>query len=147
VRLGAAAETVALDRALKALADRDPGDLDLLAGLEGLDGDRVAGGELRLAANLDEAAVRTDAVRLEMTPLRSRELAVGHRIPRELDGVVAVRRPRAHADDRARTGLDDGDRRQRAGLLVEDLCHADLPAQDALHRDRLELDLDVDAGR
>jgi hypothetical protein len=37
-----AAEVVALDPALEALADRDPGDLDLLARLEGLDGDVVA---------------------------------------------------------------------------------------------------------
>src|SRR4029079_421906 len=37
-----AAEVVALDPALEALADRDPGDLDLLARLEAGDGDVVA---------------------------------------------------------------------------------------------------------
>ena len=35
-------EVVALDRALEALADPDPGDLDLVAGLEHLDRDRLA---------------------------------------------------------------------------------------------------------
>ena len=48
MRNGTAAEVVPLDGALEALADRDAGDLDLLAFLEGLDGDLLA--ELDLAA-------------------------------------------------------------------------------------------------
>ena len=48
-------EVVALDRALEALALRGAGDLDLLADLERLDGDRVADRQLAgLVAELDE---------------------------------------------------------------------------------------------
>ena len=52
---GPAAEVVALDRALEALALGGAGDLDLLADLEGLDGDGVADLQLAgLVAELDE---------------------------------------------------------------------------------------------
>src|SRR3954451_6101544 len=55
VALGSAGEVVALDRALKALALADARDLDLLAGLEGRGGHRVADGQLaRLVAELGE---------------------------------------------------------------------------------------------
>jgi hypothetical protein len=53
-------EVVALDRAREALALRDAGDLDLLTGLEGLDRHRLADHERRLAAELDEMAMRLD---------------------------------------------------------------------------------------
>src|SRR4249919_1523882 len=59
VRLRPAVEPVALDRARKALADPDPGDLHALAGLEGLDGHGLALDELARAAELDELRVRT----------------------------------------------------------------------------------------
>src|SRR5437764_14963211 len=59
VALGAAAEVVALDRALEALALADAGDLDLLAGLERRGGHRLADGQLaRLVAELDEVLHR-----------------------------------------------------------------------------------------
>src|SRR2546423_1933258 len=54
VRHGAAAEAVALDRAGQALADRHAGDLHVVAGLERLDGHRLAHGELAPTAELDE---------------------------------------------------------------------------------------------
>src|SRR3954469_8497220 len=56
---GAAAEVVALDRALEALALRGAGDLDLLTDLERLDGDRLADGQLAgVVAELLDLAVR-----------------------------------------------------------------------------------------
>src|SRR4051794_4488476 len=70
VRLGAGAEVVALDRALEALALRGAGDLDLLADLEGLDGDRVADQPLvGVVAELDEVLHRGRAGLLEMAEL------------------------------------------------------------------------------
>src|SRR5205814_5684524 len=59
VARGAAAELVALDRALEALALADAGDLDLLAGLERRGGHRLADGQLaRLVAELGEVLHR-----------------------------------------------------------------------------------------
>ena len=56
---GAAGEAVALDGALEALALGDARDLDALAGLEGLDGDRLADLQLAgLVAELDEVLHR-----------------------------------------------------------------------------------------
>src|SRR5262245_20134372 len=55
VRLRTALEVVALDRALEALADRDAGNLDLVAGIEDLDGDVLTLDRLgEVAAELDE---------------------------------------------------------------------------------------------
>src|SRR5215208_7202247 len=59
VGLRTGGEVVTLDRALEALALRDPGDLDGLADLERLDRDGLADGELAgLVAELDERAHR-----------------------------------------------------------------------------------------
>src|SRR6185436_3385084 len=57
VRDRAAREAMPLDRPLVALPDRDPRDLDRLSGLERLDRDGVADGELALATQLDEVAM------------------------------------------------------------------------------------------
>ena len=132
-RDGAAAEVVPLDRPLEALADGDAGDLDLLAGLEGLDGDGLARGELARPADLDEPPVRADLGLGEMPELGLGELALGHLVEGELDGVVAVGLDRPHGDDGAGPRLDHRHGREHAGLLVEDLRHAELPADDALH--------------
>src|SRR6476620_10523728 len=67
VRARARAEVVALDRALEALADTDARDLDLVAGLEDLHGDRLAfAGAVDATAELDELAVRADLELREM---------------------------------------------------------------------------------
>ena len=124
---------MALDRALEALADPDAGDLHLVAGLEGLDGDGLAlDGAVDPAAELDQLAVGTDAELLQMAELGPRELAVDDGVERELDGVVAVVRRGLHLHDRTRPRLDDGDRGDRTRLRVEHLRHAQLFAQDAL---------------
>src|SRR5205823_12229742 len=126
------AEVVALDRALKALADADPRDLHLVAGLERLDGDGLAlHGAVDAAAELDELPVRTDVELLQMTELRLRELPLRHGVERELHRVVAVDRRRLHLHDRARPRLDDGDRSDPTSLRVEDLRHSQLFAQDS----------------
>jgi hypothetical protein len=126
---------VALDRALEALADRDPGDLDPVAGLKGVDGDRLADLELRRAPELDQVTVRRDAGLLEVAELPLRQLPVGDRIEGELDGLVAVVGSGPHLDDRARARLDHGDRGDVPRLRVEDLGHAELASEDALHDD------------
>src|SRR4029453_7651008 len=74
VRDGAGGEPVPLDRALEALADRDTRDPDLLAGLERLDGDRLADGCADVAADLDQVAVRVGPGLAQVADLRLREL-------------------------------------------------------------------------
>jgi hypothetical protein len=61
---------VPLDRAGEALADRDARDLDLVAGLEALDGDGLALRRARQAAQLKEVPVRGDVVLLQVAELR-----------------------------------------------------------------------------
>src|SRR6185503_3148364 len=106
---GSPMEAVTLDRALEALTDRDPRDLDLLPWLERLDRDGLTGGELVRPADLDELAVRADVVLLQVAELRLRELLLGNLVEGELDRVVAVLVRGAHGHDRARPSLDDRD--------------------------------------
>src|SRR5207245_6601794 len=132
VRARAGAEVVALDRALEALADPDPSDLDLGARAEDLNRYGLAfDGAVDRASELDEPPVRADLVLREMAELALRELAVGDGVERELDGVVAVSRVRLHLHDRARAGLDHSDRGDSPRLRVEDLRHAELASEDA----------------
>ena len=109
------------------------GDLDAVAGLEGLDRDRLAGLELARASELDEVAVPADARLAKVPQLALRQLPVGDGLERELHGFVAVSAMGPNGDHRARPGLDHGDGLDVAGLLVEDLGHAELPAQDPFH--------------
>src|SRR5207248_2520674 len=70
VRHRSAVEVVALDRPREALADRDPGDLHLVARLERLDGHRLAGHRIARAAQLDQMSKRAvDAVLREVPAL------------------------------------------------------------------------------
>jgi hypothetical protein len=133
VRDRAAAEVVALDRALEALSDRDPRHLHLVAGRERLDGDGLADLELALAAELDEVAVRGDARLRQVALLALRDLPLGNGVEGDLDRLVAVGLHRLHLHDRARAGLDHGHGRHPAALRIEDLRHAQLSAEDALH--------------
>src|SRR3954470_18895762 len=76
---GAAAEAVALDRALEALALRDARDLDFLALLEDVDGQLLADLEaLAFATELAQVAQRGVARLLDVAELRLRELALGN---------------------------------------------------------------------
>ncbi len=123
-----------LDRALEALADRDPRDLHRLPGREGFDGDGLADLKLALTAKLDEMPVCRGTRLLEMAELRLRELPLRDGVERDLNRLVAVDLHRLHLDHGARAGLDHGDRRHRAALRIEDLRHAELPSQDSLHQ-------------
>jgi len=68
----------------------------------------------------------------EVPELGLRELAVGDGVERELHGVVSVLRRELHLHDRARAGLDHGDRSDSPCLRVEDLRHAELASEDSL---------------
>ena len=148
VRLGAAGEVVALDRALEALADADPCDLDLVAGLEDLDRDGVAGGELAGAAELDQVPVCGGTRPAEVAELALAELAIGDRLEGELNGLVTVRAGRLHLHNGAGTGLDHGHGRDDSALRIEELGHPELLADYPFHvrfLRSLKLYLDVDA--
>src|SRR6185503_6100530 len=69
-----AREAVALDRAGEALAAGDAADLHLVALLERLDRDRVAGIPAVSVAELDQRAVRGDPGRLQVAGARTGEL-------------------------------------------------------------------------
>src|SRR5436190_2586734 len=101
VGLGAAAEVVALDRALEALALGGARDLDLLADLECLDGDRLADRQLAgVVAELLDLAVRARVGLLEVSELGFAQVLLLGGVERELDGLVAVALMRADAGDR-----------------------------------------------
>jgi len=117
----------------KPLPDRDAAHLDLVAGRERLDGDVFADDGLTGAAELDERAVRSDAVLREVADLRLRELPFRHRVERELDGLVAVMSgvftsTTGHGPASITvTGVTN------ACLRVEDLGHPQFPTEDAFH--------------
>ena len=143
----AAREVVALDRALEALADPDPGDLDLVAGLEDLDGDGLAlDGTVDAAAKLDEPAVRADAGLREVAELGLRQLRVRHCVVGELHGVVAVGRDRLDLHNGTRARRDHRDGGHDTGLRIEDLGHAELPAENAFCHQSL-ISMSMPAGR
>src|SRR3954451_15557502 len=130
----AAAEAVALDGALEALALGDAGDLDLLALLEHVDGQLLADLEaLALVAKLREVAQRRVAGLLDVAELGLVQLALGHVAVAELHGVVAAVVLGAQARDPARAGLHDRDALDHA-VLDEQLCHPDLRAEQSRHQ-------------
>ena len=128
-----AGEAVALHGAGEALALGGAGDVDVLDVAEHVHADLLADlvrGGVR-GADLHDVATRGHAGLLEvaglgLVGLTGVNLAVG-----DLDGVVAVHVLGAHLGHDARPGLDDGHRDDPV-LLVEDLGHAELGAQDAL---------------
>src|ERR687885_1932376 len=147
VRHRAAAEVVALDRALEALALRRPGDLDLLAGLEGLDRDRLADGELAgLVAELDDVLHRRRVGLAQVAELALGEVLLADRAERELDGLVAVAVERADRRHRTRAGLEHRDALD-AAVLEEQLRHPELLGEDRRHGSARQADLDVDSRR
>src|SRR5207247_328641 len=102
--------------------------------LESLDRDGLSLRELVRPADLDELPVRPDAVLLQVPELRLGDLPLRNGLECELDRVVPVGIGRAHGYHWAWPGLDHRDGREDAGLLVEDLRHAQLLADDALHQ-------------
>src|SRR3954451_12249674 len=140
VALGAGLEPVALDRALEALALRGPGDLDLLAGLEGLDRDGLADQELaRLVAELHDVLHGRRVGLAQVPELGLGEVLLLRRAEGELDGLVAVALVGADARHRAGPGLQDGDALDDA-VVGEDLGHAELLGEDRGHLRQPDLD-------
>src|SRR5215218_1130432 len=148
VRLRAGGKSVALDRALEALALRGPGDLDLLTGLEDLDGDGLADLQLAgLVAKLDEMAMRGGVGLLEVAQLGARELLLAAGAESQLDGLVAVAVMRTDTGDRARAGLEHGDALD-AAVIEEALGHAELLGEDRSHDyDANRISMSTPAGR
>src|SRR4051794_6244330 len=136
VGLGAAAEVVALDRALEALALGGARDLDLLADLECLHRHGLANRQLAgLVAELLDLAVRAGVGLLEVAELGLREVLLLGGAERELHGLVAVALMRADAGHRAGPGLEHGHALDGA-VLEEDLGHAELLGEDGRHQPR-----------
>src|SRR4051812_35711217 len=147
VALGAAAEVVALDRALEALALADAGDLDLLAGLERRGGHGVADRQLTgLVAELDEVLARRRVGLAQVPQLGLREVLLLHRTERELHGLIAVALDRADPRHRARAGLEHRDALDIA-FLGEDLGHAQLSGDDGGHCYASRISMSTPAGR
>src|SRR5918996_4250468 len=166
--LGTAAEVVALDRPLEALADRYGRDLDSLAGLEAGDGDVIsnlhrayfsllaflplalglvtcAAADLRIA-EFDQGAQRGRAGLLQVAELGLGELVLGlDLIGRKLNGVVAVAIGAADSRDLVRLRLDHRDG-HGAAVLGEDSAHAQLLADDRTH-DQSRISTSTPAGR
>src|SRR3954453_3663980 len=118
---GAAGGVVALDGALEALALRDARDLDLLAGLEGLDRDGLADGQLAgLVAELDEVLHRRRVGLAQMAELGLRQVVLLCRPERELHRPAARALDRADAGPRTGARLEHGDALDIA-LVGEDL--------------------------
>src|SRR3954463_13848055 len=130
---GAAGEVVALDRPLEALALRDAGDLDLLAGLEGLDRDGLADGQLAgLVAELDDVLHRRRVRLAQVAELGLGDVLLAHGAERELDGLVAVAVERPDPGDGTRAGLEHRDPLD-APVLEEQLGHPELLGEDRRH--------------
>src|SRR5947208_3353623 len=70
---------------------------------------------------------------LQLAESGVRELALRDRPEGELNRLVTVGLGRPHLDDRAGAGIDHGHGRHLPALLVEDLAHAQLSADDAFH--------------
>src|SRR3954470_19446318 len=144
---GAAGEVVALDGALEALALRDAGDLHLVAGLEGLDGDGLPDGELAgLVAEFDQVLHRRCVGLAQVAELGLGQVLLARRAERELDGLVAVAVERADARDGTGPGLEHGDALD-APVVEEQLGHPELLGEDRGHVSARQADLDVDARR
>src|SRR3954469_8546613 len=144
---GAAGEVVALDRALEALALRDAGDLDLLAGLEGLDRDGLTDGQLAgLVAELDDVLHRRRVGLAQMPELGLGDVLLAYRAERELDGLVAVAVERADPGDGTRAGLEHRDALDAPGL-EEQLGHPELLGEDRRHQPASRISMSTPAGR
>src|SRR4051794_1702916 len=129
-----ALEAVPLHDTGGALALGPADDVDLLADLEDLGRDLLAGrvlGRVR-RADLGDEAPRGHTGLGEVPGQGLVHLAGVDRAEGDLDTVVAVVPAVPHLRDDARTGLDDGHGNEPAGRVL-DLGHAELLAQHALH--------------
>ena len=125
---------VALDNALEAVALADAGDIHPVALRKRLAGDDVAHVQalaVSQAELLQFLLQHALASLLQMSQFRLGELALGHVLVAQLNGVVAVLLLGLLLHHSAGARLNDGDR-DDAARFVEDLRHADLLADDGL---------------
>src|ERR1700712_1834412 len=151
-------EVVSLHDTGETLALAGADDVDLLAGFEHpVDGqfltERVLSGVS--SANLGDVTARRDACLVEVTGQRLGDLTGVDLAAGDLNGFVTVDLGGANLGDDVRGDLNDGHRNE-AVLVIPDLGHAELDAEQSLgrlsgcscHESRsLQLDLDVDIGR
>ncbi len=126
-----AVEVVALHAARETLAAADRGDVDLLAGSEGVRADLLADLETvdGLEPQLDDATARLHVGGGEVTRLRLRELLSLLASVGDLQCVVPVTVVGLHLYDSCRLDAQHGDG-DDALVLPPHLCHADLFADD-----------------
>ena len=131
---GGAACAVALHNALIAVAFADAGNVDLVAGSEGVRLDFVADVHVGSAVQLEllqDLLELLQAGLLLVAQLGLGQLALQDILEAQLDGGVAVGLVGLLLHHGAGAGGDDGDRDHVPGL-VEDLRHADLLADNGL---------------
>ena len=102
--------------------------------------------EAVLQPELVQVALRGDPGLLNVAELGLGELLGRALVKAELDGIVAFLVSRLLLDDHAGAGLDNGHRNDLA-CLIEDLRHADLPADDGFLHLYFLLRLLVEAAR
>jgi hypothetical protein len=132
-----ALEAVATHDTLVALALRSAVDVDLVARLEDvadlqLLADLVRGHVLYVELEQADEVAASGFRHVRFARLVHETLAL--RPEADLDGVVSVGVARAHLNDRARRGFDDGDGYELA-VGPEDLRHAELLSNESRHRD------------
>ena len=129
-----AAGVPALDNAGVAVTLARTGDVNEVAGLEGVSLDD--GAELELGSvvkvKLTQVLLGGNASLVQVAEFRLGELRFANVLVAKLDSLITVFFAGLLLSDHAGTGLDNGDRDHMA-LFVEDLRHANFSADDCFH--------------
>ena len=134
VSLLQAVRAVALDDALIAVALAGAGDIHEVAHLEGVGLDDIADVQLGGVVQIELAQVLlgSDLSLLQVAQLRLGELALGHVLIAQLDGLIAFLLGSLLLNNGAGSRLDDSDGDHMA-VFIEDLGHAHFFADDCFH--------------
>ena len=131
---GSALSAPALDDALVAVALAGAGDIHEVAHLEGVGLHEVADVQLGgvLQVELTEILLGSHVRLLQVAQLALGELALGHILEAHLDGGIAFLLSGLLLGDHAGARLDHGNG-DHVTVLIEDLGHPDLLADDCFH--------------